>query len=124
MPPRYGSFTINASASSSLPTVTTTMGVNTNYFECLNDGSNTINPYFGSLKQAYDATVANMPSGYRFLQIAASNSSNTLNVNLIDIVAGTTTAITATSAGVYTIPDTLAVGTYNFEVEEVDSSGN
>ena len=119
-----GTFTIDASASSSLPTATTTMGVNTNYFECLNDGSNTINPYFGSLKQAYDATVANMPSGYRFLQIAASNSSNTLNVNLIDIGAGTTTAITATSAGVYTIPDTLAVGTYNFEVEEVDSSGN
>ena len=44
-----GTFTIDASASSSLPTATTTMGVNTNYFECLNDGSNTINPYFGSL---------------------------------------------------------------------------
>ncbi len=117
-------FTIDNSTTSGLPTVQTTMQSNTNYFECLNDGSNTVNPYFGSLKQSYDAVTADMPSSYKFLQIAASNSSYTLNVNLIDIGAGTTTALTATSAGVYSIPDTLSVGTYNFEVEEVDSSGN
>ena len=117
-------FTIDNSTTSSLPTVQTTMQSNTNYFECLNDGSNTTNPYFGSLKQSYDAVTADMPSSYKYLQVAASNSSYTLNVNLIDIGAGTTTALTATSAGVYSIPDTLSVGTYNFEVEEVDSSGN
>ncbi|MEO2067534.1 MAG: PKD-like domain-containing protein, partial [Flavobacteriaceae bacterium] len=118
------SFTVDNSATSALPTVQTTMQSNTNYFECLNDGANTTNPYFGSLKQSYDALTADMPSSYKFLQIAASNSSNSLNVNLIDIGAGTTTALTATSAGVYSIPDTLSVGTYNFEIEEVDSSGN
>ena len=117
-------FTIDNSTTSELPTVQTTMQSNTNYFECLNDGSNTTNPYFGSLKQSYDAVTADMPSSYKYLQVAASNSSYTLNVNLIDIGAGTTTALTATSAGVYSIPDTLSVGTYNFEVEEVDSSGN
>ena len=117
-------FTIDNSTTAALPTVQTAMQSNTNYFECLNDGSNTVNPYFGSLKQSYDAVTADMPSSYKFLQIAASNSSYTLNVNLIDIGAGTTTALTATSAGVYSIPDTLSVGTYNFEVEEVDSSGN
>ena len=117
-------FTIDNSTTAALPTVQTAMQSNTNYFECLNDGSNTVNPYFGSLKQSYDAVTADMPSSYKFLQIAASNSSYTLNVNLIDIGAGTTTALTATSAGVYSIPETLSVGTYNFEVEEVDSSGN
>ena len=100
------------------------MQSNTNYFECLNDGANTTNPYFGSLKQSYDAVTADMPSSYKFLQVTASNSSYTLNVNLIDIDAGTTTALTATSPGVYTIPDTLSVGAYNIEIEEVDSSGN
>ncbi|MBC8305881.1 MAG: gliding motility-associated C-terminal domain-containing protein [Pelagibacterales bacterium] len=117
-------FTIDNSVTSALPTVQTTMQSNTNYFECLNDGSNTTNPYFGSLKQSYDAVTADMPSSYKFLQVTPSNSSYTLNVNLIDITAGTTTALTATSAGVYTIPDTLSVGAYNFEIEEVDSSGN
>ena len=118
------SFTVDNSVTSALPTAQTTMQSNTNYFECLNDGANTTNPYFGSLKQSYDAVTADMPSSYKFLQVTASNSSNSLNVNLIDIGAGTTTALTATSAGVYSIPDTLSVGTYNFEVEEVDSSGN
>ena len=117
-------FTIDDSVTSALPTVQTTVQSNTNYFECLNDGANTTNPYFGSLKQSYDAVTADMPSSYKFLQVTASNSSYTLNVNLIDITAGTTTALTATSAGVYTIPDTLSVGTYNLEIEEVDSSGN
>ena len=118
------SFTIDNSVTSALPTVQTTMQSNTNYFECLNDGANTINPYFGSLKQSYDALTADMPSSYKFLQVTASNSSYTLNVNLIDIDAGTTTALTATSPGVYSVPDTLSVGTYNLEIEEVDSSGN
>ena len=121
-----GTFTIDASASSSLPTATSTMGVNTNYFECLNDGSNTVNPYFGSLKQAYNATVADVPNTYKDINVVASNSSNTLNVKLIDVIAGTTTALTSADANGnwYTIPNSLAVGTYNFEVEEVDSSGN
>ena len=118
------SFTIDNSVTSALPTVQTTMQSNTNYFECLNDGANTINPYFGSLKQSYDAVTADMPSSYKFLQVTASNSSYTLNVNLIDIDAGTTTALTATSPGVYSVPDALSVGTYNIEIEEVDSSGN
>ena len=117
-------FTIDNSVTSALPTVQTTMQSNTNYFECLNDGANTTNPYFGSLKQSYDAVTADMPSSYKFLQVTASNSSYTLNVNLIDIDAGTTTALTATSPGVYSIPDTLSVGAYNIEIEEVDSSGN
>ena len=110
-------FTVDNSVTSALPTVQTTVQSNTNYFECLNDGANTTNPYFGSLKQSYDAVTADMPSSYKFLQVTASNSSYTLNVNLIDITAGTTTALTATSAGVYIIPDTLSVGTYNFEIE-------
>ena len=118
------SFTIDNSVTSALPTIQTTMQSNTNYFECLNDGANTTNPYFGSLKQSYDALTADMPSSYKFLQVTASDSSSSLNVNLIDIDAGTTTAVTATSAGVYSIPDTLSVGAYNFEIEEVDSSGN
>jgi len=117
-------FTVDNSVTSALPTVQTTVQSNANYFECLNDGANTTNPYFGSLKQSYDAVTADMPSSYKFLQVTASNSSYTLNVNLIDIDAGTTTALTATSPGVYTIPDTLSVGTYNLEIEEVDSSGN
>jgi len=118
------SFTIDNSVTSALPTVQTTMQSNTNYFECLNDGANTTNPYFGSLKQSYDAVTADMPSSYKFLQVTASDSSYSLNVNLIDIDAGTTTALTATSPGVYSIPDTLSVGAYNIEIEEVDLSGN
>ena len=68
-------FTIDNSTNAALPTAQTAMQSNTNYFECLNDGSNTVNPYFGSLKQSYDAVTADMPSSYKFLQIAASNSS-------------------------------------------------
>jgi len=117
-------FTVDGSTTSGLPTASSNIAINTNYFECLNDGTNTVNPYFGSLKQAYDATVADMPSAYRFLQIASSNSSNNLTVSLIDIEAETSTEITALSSGVYAIPNTLEVGTYNIEVEEVDSSGN
>ena len=94
------SFTVANSVTSALPTAQTTMQSNTNYFECLNDGANTTNPYFGSLKQSYDAVTADMPSSYKFLQVTASDSSYSLNVNLIDIGAGTTTALTATSPGV------------------------
>ena len=118
------SFSIIDFTTSSLPTAISNIAINTNYFECLNDGDNIINPSFGSLKQAFDATVADMPSAYRFLQIAPSNTSNSINVNIIDILSGTTAVMTPISPGVYVIPDNLEVGTYNIEVEELDVSGN
>ena len=118
------SFSIVDFTTSSLPTAISNIAINTNYFECLNDGDNIINPSFGSLKQAFDATVADMPSAYRFLQIAPSNTSNSINVNIIDILSGTTAVMTPISPGVYVIPDNLEVGTYNIEVEELDVSGN
>ena len=117
-------FTIDNSVISALPTVETTMQSNTNYFECLNDLTNMVNPFFGSLKQPYNALVADIPSSYEFLQVAASNPSYTLNINLIDINSVTTTSLTAISPGVYSIPETLSVGAYNFEIEEIDLSGN
>ena len=118
------SFSIVDFTTSSLPTAISNIAINTNYFECLNDGDNIINPSFGSLKQAFDATVAEMPSAYKFLQIAPSNTSNSINVNIIDILSGTTAVMTPISPGVYVIPDNLEVGTYNIEVEELDVSGN
>ena len=118
------SFSIVDFTVSSLPSAISNIAVNTNYFECLNDGDNIINPSFGSLKQAFDATVAEMPSAYKFLQIAPSNTSNSINVNIIDILSGTTALMTPISPGVYVIPDNLEVGTYNLEVEELDVSGN
>ena len=118
------SFSIVDFTVSSLPTAISNIAINTNYFECLNDGDNIINPSFGSLKQAFDATVAEMPSAYKFLQIAPSNTSNSINVNIIDILSGTTALMTPISPGVYVIPDNLEVGTYNIEVEELDVSGN
>ena len=119
-------FTIDGSTEAgiaSLPTVQTSMISNTNYFECLNDGENIVNPSFGTLKQSYDAIAGDMPSSYKFFQVTPSDLSYSMDVKLIDIGTGTTTAITAISSGVFTIPDNLPIGTYNFEVEEIDHDG-
>ena len=117
-------FTVENSSFDSVLTITSGIQSNTNFTECLNDGSNVTNPYAGSMNQNYNSLTSSMPSTYKFFTVNPSDSSNSISVNLYNIESGATTSISPFSGNVYQIPGNLAVGTYNFEVEETDSEGN
>ena len=116
--------TCNASQISDIPSVTTNMDSNSNFTQCLNDETNIINPYIGSMNQNYNSLSGSMPSSYQFFTVNPTDSNNIISVRLIDIENGTSTAVSAISGNIYQIPADLPVGTYNFEVTETDSSGN
>jgi len=121
------SFTVgdcNAFEISEIPTVTTNMDSNSNFTQCLNDEANVINPFIGSMNQNYNSLSGSMPSSYQFFTVDPTNSNNTISVELIDVLNGTSTSVSAISGNIYQIPADLPVGTYNFEVTETDSSGN
>ena len=121
------SFTVgdcNASEISEIPSVTTNMDSNSNFTQCLNDEGKLINPFIGSMNQNYNSLSGSMPSSYQFFTVNPTNSNNTISVELIDVLNGTTTTVSAISGNIYQIPADLPVGTYNFEVTETDSSGN
>ena len=117
-------FTVENSSFDSVLTITSGIQSNTNFTECLNDGSNVTNPYAGSMNQNYNSLTSSMPSTYKFFTVNPSDSSNSISVNLYNIESGATTLLSPFSGNVYQIPGNLAVGTYNFEVEETDSEGN
>ena len=117
-------FTVDNSSSNSVPSVETSMDSNSNFTQCLNEDANIINPYIGSMNQNYNSLTSSMPSSYKFFTVSPTDASNTISVTLFDVDTGTSTSLSAVSGNIYQIPDGLAVGTYNFEVEETDSSGN
>ena len=117
-------FTVNDSSYDSVLTVESSINSDTFFSECLNDGSNTTNPFTGSMNQTYSALTTNIPISYKFFTVTPSNQVNSISVKLIDIESGSATTILPYINNTYEIPDNLAVGTYNFEVKETDADGN
>ena len=117
-------FSVNNSSYDSVPSVVSSINSDTFFSECLNDGTNTTNPFIGSLNQTYSAQTTNIPTSYKYFTVTPSNEENSISVKLIDIESGSATTISPFLNSTYEIPDNLSVGTYNFEVNETDADGN
>ena len=117
-------FSVNNSSYDSVPSVISSINSDTFFSECLNDGTNTTNPFIGSLNQTYSAQTTNIPTSYKYFTVTPSNEENSISVKLIDIESGSATTISPFLNYTYEIPDNLSVGTYNFEVNETDADGN
>ena len=118
-------FSVGNSSFDSVLTVESAIQSNPTFIQCLNESSNIVNPFIGSLNQQYNAlTSANLLQTNRFFTVTPSDASSQLSVTLYDVDTGLSTSITPFSDNIYEIPDNLNVGTYNFEVKEIDSNGS
>ncbi len=103
-----------------IPSTSSTLTSNSNFFNCMDcSGSNYT---FGSLTRSATATVGSStegvnPAGNRTLTICGYESSYDYNVKLIDVLKGNTVDIVRTGA-TFSIPGTLGIGTYVFEIEK------
>lgn len=107
-----------------IPSTSSTLTSNSNFFNCMDcSGSNYT---FGSLTRSATATVGNntlgiSSEGNRMLTICGYESSYNYNVKLIDVLKGTTVDIVRTDAK-FSIPTTLGIGTYVFEIEKTNGT--
>lgn len=107
-------FTITTATSIPVPSATSSFPSNSTYFSCQD--------IFGSLTASYGATVGtSIGSAFRDISINNYNSSYTYNIKLTNVLSGTTKSITQ-SNGTFTIPDTLKIGTYVFEIEQTNGT--
>jgi len=107
-----------------IPSTSSTLPSNTNFFNCMDCSG--ANYTFGSLTRSVTATVGSSteginPAGNRLLTICGYESSYTYNVKLIDILRNTTVDIAHTDA-TFSIPGTLGIGTYVFEIEKTNGT--
>ena len=116
-------FTVNNTTTNSPPSFTSNISPNSSYTECLNDGSNLVNPFFGSYNQNYNSVSGDMPSGNKFFTVSPTSDQNTIEVTLIDLSDGSAVTLTPIAGAVFQIPETLTVGTYNIEVKETSPDG-
>ena len=107
-----------------VPSTSSTLPSNSNFFNCMDcSGSNYT---FGSLTRSATAIVGSASDGInpavnRMLTICGYESSYIYNVKLIDVLKGTTVDIVRTDAN-FSIPTTLGIGTYVFEIEKTNGT--
>jgi hypothetical protein len=111
------------------PKATSTITANSNFINCIN--CNNEFTIFGSLTRSDVATVGsgggngiNVPQ--RDITICGYDSNFTYTVNLISKIDVPTPSITTTSItqtnGVFTLPSSLGIGTYIFEIQKSNNN--
>lgn len=109
--------------SSIVPSAISALVPNSNFFNCIDCSSpQTI---FGTLNRSDVATVGatsgGIPTLNRNITICNYDPASIYNIKLIDILGGTSININHVN-GTFTIPASLGIGTYVFEIEKVQNS--
>jgi len=120
-------FTVVAGGNIGIPIVSSTLQNNINFFNCIETCTNT-GIIFGSLIQSDNATVGgSIPQSTR-REITICNYDNTANyiiklTSIINVPVFSVSTINITqTGGVFSIPTTLKIGTYVFEIEKIKGS--
>ncbi|MBK43329.1 MAG: hypothetical protein CMC83_05610 [Flavobacteriaceae bacterium] len=100
---------------------------NNNRFDCTAEGNYSNDAMFGSLTMSEGETSGDVISSsiQRRILITNLDENSTYNIRRIDVIANTIESVAsfASPTTFYTLPENIVIGTYNYEVEEINQSG-